>query len=187
MRLPCVAPERRATGRRAGARRALAASLVSCALVACGYSTGLVAPEGAESVGVEIFGNESYVRDIELELTQLVASRLGDLVSVPVTTPSQADLVVRGTILDYRRRAGVRTLENTLLEQGLRVQIQGELVDRRTGEVISSTPPGGIGIWSGYVKGQLDSEGRALSRALESLSERLILDLFHDVSYEDLP
>lgn len=167
--------------------RALVICLLPGALAACGYSTGLVAPEGATSVGVEIFGNVSYVRDIELELTQLVAARVSDLVAVPLTTPSEADVVIRGSIVDYYRRTGVRTLDNTLLEQGLRVQIVGELVDRRTGEVISRTAPGGIGIWSGYITGQPDAEERALSRALESLSERLVLDLFHDVAYEDLP
>ena len=34
----------------------------------CGYSTGLTVPSGIHSVGVEVFGNDGRMRDMELDM-----------------------------------------------------------------------------------------------------------------------
>src|SRR6185295_13780528 len=53
---------------RSGTMRALGLVLGLCLpLAACGYNAGLRVTEHHDSVGVELFGNETYERDLEPE------------------------------------------------------------------------------------------------------------------------
>ena len=40
-------------------------------LCGCGYSSGFVLPEGNTTVGVEFFGNDSRLRNLEAELHEI--------------------------------------------------------------------------------------------------------------------
>ena len=82
----------------------------------CGWHAGLTAPGGAETLAIRFLGNDGPLRDLEVDLTQAIAEAAIDRLSLVPAEPDHADLVVQGRILDYRRRPGIRSPENTLLE-----------------------------------------------------------------------
>lgn len=164
---------------------ALLALLVGAAS-GCGWHTARLQPGNARSVGVEIFGIDVLkdrvpLRDIEPEVHAALSRSVSDLVGLPLVQSDRADVVVRGRVLQYRRRGGIRSSENELLETGVRVQLEAVLVDRRTEtELAKST----TALWSGHVVGGPEEERKARERALESLCDRIVLELFGEACYE---
>lgn len=154
--------------------------LLGAALAGCGWRAGMLAPEGYDTIGVEVFETERGIlqRELEPELSDAMTEALTDLVDAPLATPARADLLVRGRITAYNRRSGIRTSGNDLAETGLYVAVAAELVDRRTGVVV--VPTRERHVWSGYAldESAIENEGRARRRALRNVADTLVLDLF---------
>jgi lipopolysaccharide assembly LptE-like protein len=184
------------------------------ALAACGYSTGLTIPQAPEpmlqvpapsvaqgaaepavpvgplrTVGVEFFANDSPVRDLERDLQAALSRSVERLVRAPLISPKHSDVVLRGRILDYARRSGIRSPQNQLLETGVRIVVEGELA-RRPAPGQDPADPSLIlrrtrfGTESGYRLLETQGEADARTRVLENLADRLVLDLFAPLDYE---
>ena len=168
-------------------------------LSACGYSVALRLPEGQEDIGVEIFVNDSDLRDLERDLYDEMSSSVLNLVRAPLVSPGRADVVVRGRILEYRRRSGVRNPRNRLLETGVLITVEAELWDKRNSVTLGRPITSKVEI--GYVVGEpidpltsidsrttrnreleLTNEREARARALRILSEQVVLDLFTTIN-----
>lgn len=147
------------------------------ALPACGWHAGLAAPEGAESIGVEAVRRAATVleRGLEPRFTDALSGALVDWVDLTLADPAQADWVLRAEILEYRRRGGVRSQDNELIETAVFVRARAELVERRTGK---KRGPVQAQEWSGYALEDADHELAASERALRHVATSLILDLF---------
>lgn len=166
-------------------------SVLAAALFACGYQTGLTVPEGMQTVGVEFFGNEGPLRDVEVQLQAELAQAVERMVPVRIVDPKHADLIVRGRVLDYSRRGGIRSEDNKLLETGVRISVEALLVDpkRQFDRDGKPLPPRVLRkavttTASGYRIEEPDGERAARARALRNLADRLTLDLFGAVAYE---
>jgi hypothetical protein len=183
---------------------------------ACGYSTGFRVPAGVETVGVEIFGNDSLLRDLELELHEALVRSTSRLVHAPIVDPNEADLVLRGRIVEYRRRGGIRSPDNVLLETGVHIVVDAQLVRRfpqsavapgpepdRSGEPpapaddrISMPPtapnervlrPMRAVQEFGFRLSEPYGEAQARERTLTNMADRIVLDLFGALAYESAP
>lgn len=173
----------------------------------CGYSTGVRLPEHIQTVGVEVFGNDSRQRDIEADLQQQLSDAVARLVHARLVPPEQADLIVRGRIVDYARRGGIRSPQNELLETGVRITIEAQLVQRfAQSQVVEGAEPARSDLPPspdddrntmprtaqnervlrpvratqefGYMLAEDFGEAVARERTLRNLSERVVLDLF---------
>jgi len=167
------------------------AMLLGLALGACGYHTGLVAPEGAQTIGVEYFGNDGPLRDVELQLQIELSNAIARMLPARQVDPRDADLVVRGRVIDYSRRSGIRSPDNELLETGVRITVEASLVDptERYGPTGERLPLRVLRhtvtlAESGYRLDETDGENAARARAMRNLADRLALDLFGPVAYE---
>jgi hypothetical protein len=151
-------------------------ALVGCS--ACGWHAGIGSPAGARSVGVEAAQREGKVleRGLEPELTDALSQAVVDWVDLPLVRPAEADLVVRGTILEYRRRGGVRNRENELVETAVFVRASAELFDRRQGRTLGTSVQAQE--WSGFALDDPTNEDAARARALRHVAVTLILELF---------
>lgn len=154
--------------------------LLLCA--SCGYSSSLRLPEEQESVGLEVFGNDSPVPVLERALYQALDAQIARMVAAPQRSPELADVVVRGVILDYYRMGGVYGIDGQLRESGVNLYVRAWLVDRRTGQQIGAQLERGHQVH--YAVGVGQSEQGALELALATLSQELVLDLFSTVNYE---
>jgi hypothetical protein len=145
-------------------------------LAGCGYKAGLPVADEYSSIGVEIFGNDSYERDLERAVHAELTRAVRDVCNVPIDAPATAQVIVRGTILDYQRRGGVRTRDNALLETGLTITVEATLIDQRSRRPIgpAETASGSVG----YMVDEQDGERTARDRALRKLCDELVLRLF---------
>lgn len=155
----------------------LSVVLTSGLIASCGWHAGGLAPEGAKTVGVEVFWTNEKVleRDLEPDLQRELARAASDLSGLSLARVDQADLVLRGKIKEYRRRSGIRSPDNELLETGIRILVEAELVDRRDGSILGRAP---ARVWSGYALIGPDQEHSARDRALRHIAETLTLSLF---------
>jgi hypothetical protein len=170
------------------------ASLACTALLAtsCGWHAGLLAPPGAPAdatIGVEIFGNTSPEPGLEADFASHLSGALVDFVAMKYDSPERADLVIRGELTSYRRRNGIRSQDNKLLEGSVRIEATAELILRITGEVLASANQG---LWADWATGTPglgapdQGEFHARERVLQNLADRLVLDLFAKSVEEEL-
>ena len=158
---------------------------------ACGYRTGLLAPENARTVGVEFFGNDGPLRDLEVQLQSELSQAVARMVAVRIVDPEGAELLVRGRVVDYSRRSGIRSPQNVLQETGVRITVEASLVDPKR-RLDADGKPLPLRVLrqartmseSGYRTEEPDGEAAARARALRNLADRLTLDLFGAVAYE---
>lgn len=160
---------------------ALGALGFALGLAGCGWHTSLAPPPGKSTVAVEIFSVAASPeavpqRDLEPELHAQISRAVSDLVQARLVPAEAADVIVRGRLTAYRRRGGVRSAENELLESGVRVAVEAWLVDGRTGETIGKHAS--TARWAGYAVGDVAAEPAARERVMRTLAERLVLDLF---------
>jgi hypothetical protein len=162
--------------------RILCLALCLC-LCSCGYNAGLRVTEHYDSVGVELFGNESYERDLEPELHDQMTRVLRDQSDAHLVDPRVAQAVIRGTLTAFHRRGGIRDTENRLLETGIYIEVQAKLYVGGNETPVRSTT---ASAWVGYT---LDPPGVGLTtnppeherdaraRVLHHLAEELVLEL----------
>jgi Lipopolysaccharide-assembly len=155
--------------------RLLLRSLCLCfAASACGYDAGLRVAEHHDSVGIEIFGNESYERDLEPELHDQMTKVLRDQSDARLVDPREARAVIRGTLTAFHRRGGIRDSQNKLLETGVYIEVTARLfVGGNETPVRSATSS----VWIGYTLDDSGNERAARDQALRHLAEGLILQL----------
>jgi hypothetical protein len=117
----------------------LAALLVGLAGSAgCGYHVGFRPRPGVRSVAVPIFENKTFRRELEIALTEAVVREIQQRTPLRVDDIEDADLVVEGTILDFRERVAVEGPDDEVLESVAIVTVGVRLRDRRTGRVIAA-------------------------------------------------
>lgn len=156
------------------------------ALAACGYRTGFLVPEHIGSIGVEIFDNVSKVRDLEAEVHDYVTESLRSRTEAHLVPPSLAELVIRGRVLDYSRRSGIRNRDNQLLETGVEITVEAELVRRRSDpeareEVLRRIT---VDEESGFRLQEPNGEFDAKERVLRRLADRIVLELLAEFTQE---
>lgn len=157
-------------------------------LAGCGYHAGLVVPERSTTIGIEVLGNASPLRNLEAEVTAELARAVTDLVPLTLVPPDRADVVITGIVADYRRRSGVRDSDNVPLETAVSVVVSANLVRRTTGEVLETASAAlatGFVVENGLIADDVPDEEAARRRALANLADRLVLDLFSPLSYSE--
>ncbi len=174
---------------RATSYRALvhaAGAVLLLGLASCGYRLGLAPSlEGgrkAETIGIEIFGNESQLPNLERRLHAATTDSARRFLDLDLTSPEHADLVLRGSIKQFRRAIGSRTAENQTVETREVVTVQAFLVDRARGTVLGQTTISTIVGTAIDVPG-LEPEAR--ERALAIAADRLVIELHEPIERFD--
>lgn len=154
----------------------LVLSIAAGLLGSCGYSSGIRLADRMRSVGVPFFGNQTLERDVERPMQDALTTAIRSLTDVPIREPATAEVVLRGVILEYHRRGGIRSSDNQLLETGLFVQVEGGLYDCASGRPLG--PQRRAQVWIGYVVDDPNAATNAQDRAIRNVAEELVLDLF---------
>ncbi|MEO2164498.1 MAG: LPS assembly lipoprotein LptE [bacterium] len=146
------------------------------ALTGCGYTTGLTLGPDYHSVGLEIFGNDTPEPDLELSLHRALTQATRNMLDAQLVDPDRSQLVVRGRLTRFQRRAGLRSADNVWMEGGVWITAEAELLDRRRDVVLVGPVRAEANV--GYTRTNREAEPNARQRALNNLAERLVLDLF---------
>lgn len=164
------------------------------ALASCGYSTNMRLPDGYDTVALEVFENSTDLRNLEADLYQAMSQSMVQYVSAPLVAPGQSDLVIRGRIVEYRRRGGVRNEVNRLDETGVRITLEAHLYNKITGAQVGRTVRATKE--TGYIIGEgtldlstidetrrntileMEAERAARARTLRLVCEEIVFELF---------
>jgi hypothetical protein len=161
---------------------------LALALSSCGYRVGLeprgVAGRPVESIGIEVFDNDSKRPNLERDVHVALSSAARRWADARLVVPSAAELVVRGRIVEVRHAEGIRSPENELLESGEVVRLEAELYDVRGRRVVRRAVSGvRVGTTLEVSDAEVDAEARAVTVA----AERLVLLLLARPDEEPLP
>lgn len=154
----------------------LTSALVLGLVASCGYSTGIRVKDRIGSVGITVFGNKTLEPDLEREFQDEISRAIRSYTDGRIEVPERAEALVRGTVLIYNRRGGIRSSRNELLETGLFVEAEAGLYDRRTDRALG--PQRLSRVWVGFVLDENEGEAAARARAIRYISEELVLELF---------
>ena len=153
---------------------AAAAILAGLLAAGCGYSTSLRVAKRYPNVGLEIFGNDSPERDLERQFDDEMSRALRELSDAQLVEPGHADAVIKGRIVSYTRRNGIRSPQNELLETGVRIDVEASLYVHGSAEPLRKhTATSAVG----YTLDDPNNETVAKSRALRHIAEELVLTL----------
>lgn len=156
-------------------RAALATCLAALPGAGCGYTTELRLAPDVGSIGVEVFGNDSAYPDLERDLHRELTRSVRNISGAPLAHPEHADLVIRGRLVTYYRRGGIRTSDNDLIESGLRIQVISELWNSAG---VKLAGPNTANVNTGYTLDATGHELEARERALKIISDTIVLNLF---------
>jgi hypothetical protein len=111
--------------------------LVAATLTACvGLQRGDVYPDAHDEVWVPYFGNETFYRDAEFELTESVVSEILSSPGLHLSSKEEAEVWLTGRVLDVSQhvlsenKAQEPTSTNTV------VTVEISVVDARSGTVL---------------------------------------------------
>lgn len=129
-----VPKERRARGRAIGRVGLLGLGLV---LAGCaGYRNDSLFPEGTRRIAVPVFDNETFFRQIELDLTRSVCDEIRSRPGVYLVDESQADVILQGTITDVEQRVLSITRRERPTESSATTEVRCRVVDAETGRLM---------------------------------------------------
>jgi len=150
-------------------------SLLVVASGGCGYRLGSLLPPDLRSIAVPNFKNYTHEPGIEIQVTNGVIERFQVDGTLDVVSQEEADLLLIGEIIDYKRE-GLRFSSRTDLTTEFRVTIAVRLTCKnlKTGEIMwvaervegeAAFPPGNVGP---------EAERAAIPRVVEDLAEDVV-------------
>ncbi len=99
--------------------------LVTAALLSgCGYATNNVFRSDIKTVYVEFFENETFRRELEVELTKAVVEEIKLRTSFKFAPKDRADSILSGEITDFSERAHVKSEDDEILLTGATVEVR---------------------------------------------------------------
>jgi len=156
-----------------GGRRLLAAAaLVLAAAAGCGYTPGYRTPGSVSTISVPIFDNHTFPlrREVEYDLTSAFRRQIQSRTALSIVDHGDADMVVHGTIVDFRERVVAEGRRDEKIESSLFLDVLLIMEDRRNNrrweERVRVQEP------LSYIGGEGFDEARA--RAIENMAQRML-------------
>jgi len=164
--------------RRARSRLGAVLAALSCVLSAgcAGYHVGPVSDPGYRSVAVPMFKNKTLVPQLEAQVTNGIIKRLQTDGAVQVESPQDADVILVGEILHYRRELlrSSNNDSNEPREYRIVIEARVEARNRVTGELVVK-PTVVTGQVSTFIGSDLQTaEYQALPLIADDLSKRVV-------------
>lgn len=109
-------------------------------LAGCGYTAKSRLPEGLSTVAVPVFRNQTFQKDIDLELAQELRKEIRAKTNLKVVDLKDraAQSVLEGEILDFQLSKLKEDREDEVIEYGVSLIVDVALRDLRTDKVLYS-------------------------------------------------
>lgn len=142
--------------------------------VGCGYTAGFAMPDGVETIHVKVFGNRTFFRELDFDLTQAVKREIPARTDLTVVRQKDADIVLSGTV-DKAEEFVRREDENDVpQEMEIRLTISATAVDRGGKTLFQVTE---LSRSITYVIPLGEDQRLARSRALREVAQELVYRL----------
>lgn len=162
--------------------------LLCTALVGCGYTTGALLPASIKTIYVKTFVNKiditaelsetseykTYSHLLEVDITKEIIDRFIYDGNLRVVEEGDADLVLRGELIDYSRQPLRYDPDDEVEEYRLVLTTNLTLYNAQKEEIMWEEK-GFVGDASYFTTGSLaTSEDTALTKAIEDLARRIV-------------
>lgn len=118
-------------------RPPMLAALVAAGLTACvGLQRGDVFPDDRDQVWVSYFGNETFYRDVQFELTEQLVSQILSSPGLHLSSKDEAEIHLTGRVLDVSQHVLSEDKQQIPTSTSTAVTVEISVVDARSGEVL---------------------------------------------------
>jgi len=152
-------------------------------LAACGYTTHSLMPGEVNNLAVDVFGNDTFEREIEFTLTRELSRELNQRAALRLTRRRHADAVLTGRIVRVSYPTLVETTNNEVSEQAVLVEAVVELKRLEDNKVITRFK---LGNRAEFVVERGESRRTAFEEALRDLAEDIVNELERQSFHGDL-
>lgn len=147
--------------------------LTAVLLTGCGYSHKTLYPEGVSSVQVKMFGNRTFYRGAEFDLTEALVKEIELRTPYKVVSDSAADTVLEGTIVAINQTRLSRRRDGGLpLEMEMQILVDFTWRNLRTGQVMADRK--GLAVVGRYVPPAGETLSAGQHEAIEKLASRIV-------------
>lgn len=160
-------------------RRATAAIMLMLTLAfvgGCGYSSKTIYPTEVSSVQVKMFGNRTFYRGTEFELTEALVKEIELRTPYKVVSDAAADTVLEGTIVSITQTQLSRR-RNGGLPQEMEMQFLVDFTWRnlRTGQVMADRK--GLAVVGRYVPPAGETLSAGQHEAIQKLASQIVWEM----------
>jgi hypothetical protein len=116
-------------------KRPWPAACLAAALAGCvGLQRGDVYPDGRDEVCVSYFGNETFYRDVEFELTEQLVDEILSSPGLRLSSREAAEISLSGRVLDVSQRVLSESRSQIPTSSTTAVTVEIVVTDARTGQ-----------------------------------------------------
>ncbi len=117
--------------------RRASVGLLAAALAGCvGLQQGDVFPDARDQVCVSYFGNETFYRDVEFELTEELVNEILSSPGLRLSSRETAEINLTGRVLDVGQRVLSESKTQIPTSSNTSVTVEIVVTDARTGQVL---------------------------------------------------
>lgn len=155
----------------------IAVLLALALLTGCGYKAGFLVRDNIETVAVPVFANDTFYRNLEIDMTKAVVDRIEKETPYKLADSSDADAILEGRITRYGFTVLQEDARNTTTASEVIVSVEVTLTDPHTGSVISKATIRDGESFSSFVQesqGQSESEAFARARLFRRVAQAAV-------------
>jgi outer membrane lipopolysaccharide assembly protein LptE/RlpB len=116
--------------------RTLSFALLIPLLAGCGYQSGQISSGQGQTLAVPLFGNETFRRNLEKDLTRAVHQEISARTGYHLVAEANADLLMEGRIVDIREALISEREKGIVRESSVIVKVEIRVTDRKTGKLV---------------------------------------------------
>ena len=136
---------------------------------------GAALSPSVRNITVQVFGNESYERGIEFQMTEQIREHILEESDVRLVGSSEAaDAFIRGKILRVDYPVLVGREQSGILEGSSTIAVEAELVDTRTGRVLARVGGSDLAEFTASLN---ENRATAVANTIEELAWKVLLGL----------
>ena len=139
----------------------------------CGYHFGSLMPENAKTISVEILNNNTFWRGLEVTLTAEIADEIASRTPLILTERKDADLLLKGTIVSFRKAVLLEDVRDDTLESAVVAIVDVELIDLRNNKTVKQFTVSSSPNKSTFMAAE-ESVKKAINESFADMAERIV-------------
>ncbi|MFQ5712974.1 MAG: LPS assembly lipoprotein LptE [Candidatus Scalinduaceae bacterium] len=160
-----------------GLRGILLNQFMGCILLAalmcgCGYSTRSLISRDISSIHIPIFGNTTFRRGVEFDLTKAVKDEVMSKTNLRIASKDYADTILEGTIREFKEGIITHGFGDSVVEARMTLFVDIQLVDRRTDRTLVAEK--GISQTTEYIVRRGETLESAIDEGVVDLAETIV-------------
>lgn len=153
-------------------RQLICVAFVFVLVSGCGYTQKSLIDRKINTIYISIFENNTFVRGIEFDIAKAVKDEIMSRTSLRIVQKDSADVIMTGEIGDSVQAALSQSKDN-IVESSVSISAKIELLDTRTGRVMSVGAGGG----GSFLVDRGENVQSATEEAVANLARNLVNSL----------